>query len=296
MVESGAPPRLVPGAVRRAFAARPSAGEADRRLYAEAAVRLREHLEPIRIEPRWVLDVGTGPGLWVGELQRLFPRARIVTSDLVAARLRAGSSGVRRRRWPGRARPAPVAMDATAPAVRVGTMDLVTSNLMLHWVDDYPRTLRACAAVLRPGGLLLLSTLGADTLGELREAWSAVDTFAHVHPLADMHDIGDALVGAGLADVVMDAERVTLTYRSPGRLLEELRRLEGGNLAAQRPRGLTTPRRIAAMCDAYEALPGARDDGRVRTTVELVFAHAWAPARAPAAPVVEVAPPTPARR
>jgi malonyl-CoA O-methyltransferase len=95
----------------------------------------------------------------------------------------------------------------------------------------------------------------------------------------------------------MDSARVTLTYPSPRALLDELRRVEGGNLAARRPRGLSTPRRLAAVSDAYAALPGAREPGgtRIRATLELVFAHAWSGGaeRARASTTTEVAAPIP---
>jgi malonyl-CoA O-methyltransferase len=66
--------------------------------------------------------------------------------------------------------------------------------------------------VLRPGGLLLFSTFGPDTLKELRAAWRAADGHTHVSRFIDMHDLGDALVRAGLGEPVMDMEHLTLTY------------------------------------------------------------------------------------
>jgi malonyl-CoA O-methyltransferase len=169
-------------------------------------------------------------------------------------------------------------MDATQPAVRAATIDLVTSNAMLHWVDGLPLVLREARKILRPGGLFMFSTLGADTLLELRQAWALHDTnHAHVHPFPDMHDIGDQLTKAGFTDIVMDAERVTLTYATPQELLADLHSLEVGNLCVARPMGLTTPRQLHCVCNAYHKVPGAvhAATGRIVATVELVFAHAW---------------------
>ena len=251
------------------------------------AERLAEHLQPIRIAPQLVVDFGSGFGVWAKKLEETYPKAVVVRTDMenlpaaprsTASRTLSGRiSGLP---WlKGSSRPRSVYMDACMPAVRSATADLVTANLLLHWVPAYPRLLESAAYILRPGGLIMLSALGADTLAELSHAWAQVDAkHAHVNPFPDMHDIGDQLVRAGFTDVVMDASRLTLTYESPHALLTDLRSLgPGANAHVNRRRGLTTPRELAAFYDAYWETPGARDPetGRVRATVELVFAHAW---------------------
>ena len=104
------------------------------------------------------------------------------------------------------------------------------SNLMLQWCNDPDRCLRECRRVLRPGGLLSFATFGPDTLVELRRAWAAVDGHVHVNRFIDMHDLGDALVRAGLAEPVMDVERYTLTYAD----VRDLMRRPEGHRRAQR--------------------------------------------------------------
>ncbi|NBC15183.1 MAG: malonyl-[acyl-carrier protein] O-methyltransferase BioC, partial [Gammaproteobacteria bacterium] len=131
--------------------------------------------------------------------------------------------------------------------------------------------------VLRPGGLLLFSTFGPDTLSELRAAWAAVDQGEHVSPFLDMHDIGDALVRARFADPVMDVERMTLTYADIRALMRDLKQLGAHNALAGRARGLTGRRRLAALAEAYEH---QRRDGRLPATYEVVHGHAWVTAKA----------------
>lgn len=123
---------------------------------------------------------------------------------------------------------------------------------------------------LRPRGLLMFSALGVDTLVELRAA-SVLRTPA----LPDMHDIGDALVGVGFADPVMDTERLTVTWTDPARLLAELRAL-GGDASRARRRGLATPaardRALAALADR---LRGGDPSVPMSVTFEIVYGHAW---------------------
>jgi malonyl-CoA O-methyltransferase len=120
----------------------------------------------------------------------------------------------------------------------------------------------------------MFSTLGPDTLIELRRSWSAVDGFNHVNAFVDMHDIGDALLRARLTDPVMDAERITLTYQDVFGLMRDLKTLGAHNVSHGRARGLTGKGRLGAMKAAYE---GFRRDGVLPATYEVVYGHAWAP-------------------
>jgi malonyl-CoA O-methyltransferase len=126
--------------------------------------------------------------------------------------------------------------------------------------------------VLRPGGVLLFTTLGPDTLKELRASWAAVDRSNHVNAFLDMHDIGDAMLRAGLSDAVVDREDLTLTYPDLGLLMRDLKGIGAHNVTAGRPRGLTAPARIRKLEAAYEAY--RRDDG-LPASYEVIYGHAW---------------------
>jgi len=262
---------------RRFWGGGPSSSVAEE-LEREGADRLHEHIQPIRIRPERILDLGTGKGYWASLLAKQFPKSRLITTDIDKTQLVPATKAFKFRRSP---HCGSLAMDARAHALAPKSIDLVSANMLIHWVPEYAAMFREAARVLRPGGLMMLSALGAATLKELDYAWRQVSTrFPHVHPFPDMHDVGDWLVRAGFSDVVTDAARITLTYATPRTLLSELQNLGSGrNAHPGRSRGLTTPRELMKVCSAYLNVPGAWDSGtgRVKATVELVFAHAWAP-------------------
>jgi malonyl-CoA O-methyltransferase len=155
------------------------------------------------------------------------------------------------------------------------SVSLVWSNMALHWAQDIAEAISEFHRVLEVDGLLMFSTVGPDTLKELRSAFSAFGGPPHVHGFIDMHDIGDMLVAAGFAAPVMDTETITLTYGDPAAMAAELR-ASGQSCALQsRSRGLLGPRRWQAIRARLEQ--NARD-GRVPATVEVVYGHAWKPA------------------
>lgn len=152
-------------------------------------------------------------------------------------------------------------------------MDVVYSNLCMQWCDAPRAFFAELNRVLKPGGFLVASSLGPDTLSELRAAWAAAGSKeAHVGRFLDMHDIGDAALAAGLKDPVLDADHVTLQYPEVRSLLIDLKGLGATNADRERARGLTGKLRFKAMVDAYET---RRRDGRIPATWEIVTLHAW---------------------
>jgi len=157
-----------------------------------------------------------------------------------------------------------------------GTFDLLFANLLLPWITDLPGCLTEINRVLRAGGLFMFSTLGSGSLASLREAWAAVDPGAHVTEFADMHDVGDALMGAGLSDPVLDVDPLTVTFASTGRLYADLSACGARNSLAGRRRSLTGTgrwRQFEALLDE------GSDDGRLAVQLELVYGHAWGSGR-----------------
>ena len=237
---------------------------------------LLDRLDDIRIAPRRALDLGAGTGAPARGLARRFRGADVVSVDPVVSLLRC--TGSRAPRWLSRHRH--VAAEAERLPLSSHCIDLVLSNLAMPWFDPVDHALAECLRILRPGGLLLFSTLGPGTLKELAFAWSGGREPHRLHPHVDMHVLGDALVRAGFADVVMDMQRVRL--RAPGfrRLCRALSRSGGSGVLATRRRGLSGVETFRAAAARYDTLRGP--DGTLPVSVELVFGHAWAPD--PAAP------------
>ena len=253
----------------------------------EAARRLIEHLDEVRLTPQRILDLGCGSGATQRLLVHRYPRARWVGVDLSLPMLTGGRTGAALgdllMRWRGRGRWR-VCADAAALPFTEGSFDLLFSNLMLHWHPAPQAVFAECRRVLAADGLLLFSCFGPDTLRELRAACAETLPAAAPMAFADMHDLGDLLVAAGFAAPVMDMEMLRLTYESPQRLLREVRLL-GGNPRDDRAPGLPSGARARALLQALERRRGA--DGRIALTFEIVYGHAWKPPpRAPREQVV----------
>ncbi len=254
---------------RRSFERAASRYDEAAELQREIADRMIERLDYVRLDPGRVLDLGSGTGYALDPLRRRFGKAGVIALDFAHSML----VEVRKRgRW--LRRPRCICADAESLPLADGCIDLIFSNATLQWCNDPQATFREFARVLSPGGLLLFSTFGPDTLKELRAAWSQADGYSHVSRFPDMHDVGDDLMRAGFLDPVMDAERLTLTYSKAADLMRDLKLIGARNATAGRPRGLTGRRRHKTMEQAYETY---REEGRLPATYEVVYGLAWAP-------------------
>ena len=228
---------------------------------------LLTRLEPLIIEARRILDLGSATGATGRLLRKRYRGAQVVSLDASIGMARRALAG---RGWLSKA--AAVQADARRLPFADGAFDLVVANQLLPWLPEPDAAFAEIARVLRPGGVFAFATLGPDSLQELRRAWASVDDGQHVHRFSDMHDIGDGLVRAGLADPVLDVDRLSVSYDDADRLFADLARAGCRNALAQRPRGLTSRRRFAAM---RRALVDAAGEERLVLDLELVYGHCW---------------------
>lgn len=234
-------------------------------LQAEVRERLLERLSYVALSPATVLDLGCRTGRGARALAGRYPQAAVIAIDVSMAMLCKATEPPFARICAG---------DARLP-LRDASVDLLFSNLALPWCDDLDAVFGEFRRVIRPNGLVHFTTLGPGTLCELR---TASGSGPDVHALAEMHDIGDGLLRAGLVEPVLDVEHYTLTYRDVAALMRDLRAVGACNVSATRSRGLTGGGRLAALASAYEPM---RREGVLPASCEVVFGQAWGPAHEP---------------
>ena len=262
---------LDPKSVSRTFGRAAVAYDQHAELQREVGERLLERLDGLKFQPGHILDLGCGTGVHTQALHARYPQARILAMDVAVPML---ARAARRRGW-WRKRFSLAAGDANALPLADASFDLVFSSLMLQWCNDVSGVLANLRRILKPGGLLLLSSFGLDTLGELRAAWASVDAHPRVSRFTDIQRLGSALTRSGFAEPVLDTDWITTTYRDPRDLMRELKGIGASNAASERSRGLTTPQRLRAALRAYEEF--RQPDGRYPATWEVLYASAWAP-------------------
>lgn len=261
---------LDPREVARAFGDASSRYDGASQLQSQVREELLSRVDALREAPSAILDLGCGTGAAAEALKKRFSRARVVAADIAPGMVQAARR--RSRFWRSFEC---VEADAHRLPMADASFDVVFTNLMLQWADPLDDALAQIGRVLRPGGLLLASSFGPETLQELRWAWAQADDAVHVNRFVDMLDFGAALQRAGFSEPVLDVDRHVRHYPDVDRLMAGLKAIGAHNVNSGRPRGLTGRHRLERMRQAYERL---RQPAGLPATWQVVYAVAWAPA------------------
>jgi malonyl-CoA O-methyltransferase len=260
--------------VRRAFSRAASSYNAAATLQHAVEAHLLDSLDYLgERTPQVVLDVGSGTGGAAAAMQRRWPKARVLALDLAMPMLRQKQ----KQRWrPLQRRVQGLCSDARTLPLADGCIDVLFSNLCLQWVDDLPAVFAGFRRVLRPGGLLLVSTFGPRTLHELRDAGERAYVRHVIGAAERIAQFGDALMASGFRDPVLDRDIATTRYRDLTALMRELRAIGATNALQTRRHTLTGKARFARAAQAYATQ--CSDGDSLPATWETITAMAWSPA------------------
>lgn len=243
-------------------------------LFMEGAERLCDRLLDIDRD----FKVGVDLGCHGGEVARaLTPAHRVDT--LIQADMSPGMTSLAAHNT-GRAA---VCADEEFLPFADGSLDVVISNLSLHWVNDLPGALTQIRRALKPDGLFLASMFGLGTLNALKDALAeaeiAIDggLSPRVSPFADVRDLGALLQRAGFALPVVDSDTITVNYREPLRLLADLRGMGESNATHLR-RKEPMKRSVLMTAMGNYAERYMHPDTGLPATFEVLTMTAWAPA------------------
>jgi malonyl-CoA O-methyltransferase len=231
---------------------------------------LFERLDFNAIQPQNILDLGCGSGKLTRQLGYRYSNANIYGVDLALAMLKQAKFNAPKTWLWYDPKQNYLCADAERLPFADQSMDLVISNLMLQWCDN-AAVFNEVARILRPDGVLLFSTLGPDTLIELRQSWAKVDDYSHVHTFLDMHIVGDMLYASGLKHPVLDAEWLNFKYSSVKDIMQGLKIIGASNISAQRRPGLSGKNKFKQMIQYYEQLRG---DKGLPVTYEVIYGYA----------------------
>ena len=260
-------------AMRNAFEKAAPFYDAAAVLQQEVASRLVERMDVMAMKPVSILDAGSGTGFISTLLAERYPRAKITALDIAHNMLKQGrTKRTLKQRWNKQFQYVNAEVENLPFAD--ASLELVISGLTLQWCQDLPKVFSEFRRVLAPGGLLLFSSFGPDTLKELRHSWSEVDEKPHVNEFVDMHDVGDALMQSGFADPVMDMEMLTVTYQDVKTVMQDLKQIGAHNVMQGRSHNITGKEKLKHMIQSYEQF---RTEGLLPVTHEIVYGHAWVP-------------------
>ncbi|ALG66660.1 malonyl-ACP O-methyltransferase BioC [Beggiatoa leptomitoformis] len=259
-------------AIARSFGQAAQTYEQFAQLQKEVCEQLVARTVELKIQPTVIADIGAGSGRLTRALSQHYPNAQLYALDIAMPMLQYAQQKApwsipffrpRHQHF--------IAANALHLPIASASVDLVVSSLMLQWCPDFAGVFAEFARVLKPDGVLLFSTLGLDTLKELRQSWASVDDTNHINHFTDMHELGDALLRAGLHNPVMDVDWHRYYYADVVTLMRELRAIGAHTVMTGKRQGLTGKHKFQSMLSHYEQ---HRTPQGLTATYEVVYGHA----------------------
>tara|TARA_B100001564_G_C20525373_1_gene617122 strand:- start:36 stop:860 length:825 start_codon:yes stop_codon:yes gene_type:complete len=229
----------------------------------EVANRIYKRLSTIKIQPKNILDIGSGTGHLSDMLSKLFPKANIICLDI--------SLNMLQESYKKNSRFKCVQSDAENMPFKENQFDLVVSSFTLHWCYNVEKIFFDTYRILRSKGLFLFTTVGPSTLEELKAAYQSIDDKQHINKFSDMHIYGDLLLKYSFQDPVMDLEKIIIEYSSLLDVLDSLKKTGANIVLGQEP--------LYFKKNIYQKLtanyPVNKDNKRLPVTYEMIYGTAW---------------------
>ena len=253
--------RLDKAHIAQSFSRAANSYDSVARLQRQVGQQLLEQLSPM-MGPASIVDLGCGTGYFTTRLAKRFSPPSLKGIDLAQGMLdfaqqQHGDCAM----W--------LCDDAESLSLPDQSVDLIFSNLAFQWCERLPQLAAELARVLKPGGTVAFTSLGEQTLYELRNAWAAVDGYVHVNRFQPAQQWQEVFAQAGFHFEHFAVEPEVLQYRDLRHLTSELKGLGAHNVNQGRNRKMTGRNPIRRLMAAYEQF---RDnDGQLPATWEVIY-------------------------
>lgn len=243
--------------VRRAFNRAAKTYDHYAQVQQQVATTLSDLLVHLPVQPKCIVDLGAGTGFMQPLLRRYFPDALIIQIDLAESMLQYSRAKYADQNsvW--------ICGDMDCNPLPAQCADLVISNLAIQWSANRKHLLQECQRILKPSGQWLFSTLGPQSLQEIRYAHRTSP-----HPgLLTQQDLTQWLAEHDFAAPKWQSLLTHTEFDTP---LEALNSVKGvGAQTLPRHKKHLSALNIQALSHRYDAL--RLDNGKLPLTYEVIL-------------------------
>lgn len=246
----------------------------------EVGYRLSDRVFDVKKEFKHALDLGCGRGYAAKHLTSEWIK-KLTLTDISESALKQAdtASGIEVNRQ---------VLDEENLELSESSIDLVLSNLSLHWVNNVPRLFKVINDALVPDGVFMASFFGGETLYELRSSLQLAEQercgglSPHISPFMQIRDVGGLLNSTGYTMLTIDTDEIVVNYPTMFELLEDLKGMGESNAAFNRPLHLHRDVLMTAAAiyrDMYSTNQG------VHSTFQIIYLVGWKPHESQPKPV-----------
>lgn len=231
-------------------------------LQSEVGEKLLSNINKSKICPVNILDAGCGTAKLMRKLNHIFPNAKIYGIDIAENIISYARYYVPAKNFKF------ICADIEQPPIATGTIDLIASNLVLHWVSSIGAALKQLNRILAPNGMLFFSVIGTDSLSELSNSWGKIDERKHAYDFLSYNHIEQILIDCHFQNIHGEKINHIRQFSSIEELLMEFKMM-GGNYQPDNDRGLYGKAKFVQFKKAYELL--RNENGKLPLTYKVYY-------------------------
>ena len=258
--------------VKRSFNLHASTYDQSAHLQKKVAAEVIERVTHSGIDPSRVLDIGTGTGYIALALRELFPTITIQACDIAhemiaVARAKGAKLSYNHLAF--------VTADAEVLPYQRERFDLVVSNLTYQWLSEWGSAFQEVCRVLKVGGVFIFTTLGEQTLFELRDSYLRAYQILGSSGVPSLHNfirrdtLEEILTREGFSEVLVESKCEKEYHGGAKELLIHLKTIGAQNATTHNLLGLGKTKVFKQMLDTYEER--YRNSLGIPATYELLF-------------------------
>lgn len=230
--------------VRRAFNAATKTYDAAADWQKNVGDVLLSYVDEIKPFQKTILDLGAGTSYLANHILQRYPDNHLIPLDIAESMLLFSKQHISDSTF--------VCADAESLPLQSESIDLIISNMMLHWCDSLEETLHQQYEALRPGGLFIFSILGPRSLQALKTAWNKVDDHSHINQFPNENTIRKNCLSANLNVLRFESHKIQKYYENVYELMHHLKATGAKNVSANKPKGLMGKEKIKQLGEQYK--------------------------------------------
>ena len=209
---------------------------------------MKNTLQPDLHQVNTIADIGCGTGYFAQTLIDAYHPKKYIGIDISEGMLTVAeknNQNAMNMQW--------LCSDAENLSLENASVDLIYANFSLQWCENLSALMNSFRRVLAPNGYCCFTSLGKNTLSELRGSWESVDQLAHVNQFYSSTQWKTAIEQEGL-DIIHHQQAIAIQYfDSVIAAVKSLKDIGANVVTAEHRQGLTGKQRFAEFVRTYEA-------------------------------------------
>ncbi|WP_423062440.1 malonyl-ACP O-methyltransferase BioC [Candidiatus Paracoxiella cheracis] len=191
-----------------------------------------------------ILDLGVGTGYLSRSIEKSYPDCELMALDIVESMLLTSKMYLQCKKL--------ICADAESMPVRNKSIDIVISNMVVHWCNSLRVVIQEQYRILKSNGVFIFSILGSQSMLALKDAWSKIDNHTHINDFPTLEYAKMLCLQSGFTVLSSETLMIEKYYVNVFDLMRHLKKIGSKNISLNKPRNLVSRNKMKKLNEYYQ--------------------------------------------